>query len=322
MRAVIDPEARASADTESVDLAAVSATAALPSSQVTADSADLMASLPWWVSRGLLYVVAAFVFCALIWSIFTRVDDVAAARGAIIPEGQIRPTQALEAGTVSSVSVHEGDVVHKGQTLVQLDDTVLKAKEKQAKLEYEGSQLNLISLRDSGADVTAISSAEAQVTALKNTLDSFELSIQRARLVAPVDGTVTYLAIHGAGAVVQEGDVVANIAPEGARLVAEVRIPNEHIAKVKPGLPAKILVDAFPYQQYGVFDGVVASVSPDAITSPTGESYYRAVVVPASTSLKSGVNLSPGLALEARIVTDHRTVLSLFLDPFRHTGGG
>ena len=318
MRAVIDADA--APNSESVDLSAVSRVAALPPTEVTADSNDLMTSLPWWVSRGLLYVVAGFVFCALIWASCARVDDVETARGSIIPEGQVRPMQALEAGTVTAVNVHEGDRVTTGQTLVQLDDTVLKSKESQARLEYEGAQVNLISLRDSGADVSAINDAEARMTQLKNALDGIELSIQRTRLTAPIGGTVTSLSVHGAGPVVQEGDVVADIAPEGARLVAEVHIPNEHIAKVKPGLPVKMLIDAYPFQQYGVFDGTVLSVSPDAIASADGSSYYRAVVVPATDRLPSGVTLSPGLALEARIITDQRTAMALFLDPFKHAG--
>lgn len=318
MRAAIDPNAAPNREPENVDLDAVSRQNALPSTEVTSDSADLMASLPWWVSRGLLYVVFGFVFCSVVWASCARVDDVAVARGAMIPEGEVRPMQALEAGTVSSVIAHEGDTVAKGQTLVLLDDTVLKSKEEQARLEYEGAQVNLISLRDSGADTGAINAAEARITELKNNLDTINLAVQRTRLSAPVAGVVTYLAVHGAGPVVQEGDVVANIAPAGARLVAEVRIPNEHIGKVHPGLPAKILIDAFPYQQYGVFDGKVLTVSPDAIAGPNGESFYRAVVIPDVTSLRTGAVLSAGLALEARIVTDKRTMLSLFLDPFKH----
>jgi multidrug efflux pump subunit AcrA (membrane-fusion protein) len=318
MRAVQDHETAQGGESESVDLAAVGRRQVIPGSDITADANDLISSLPWWASRGLLYVVGGFIFCTIIWASCARMDDVAVARGSIVPEGEVRPLQALEAGTVSTVNVHEGDVVAKGQTLVQLDDTVLQAKEKQARLEYEGAQVNLISLRDSGADVNAIVDAEARATELKNNLDGAELALQRARLTAPTAGTITALTVHGAGAVVREGDVVASIAPAGARLVAEVMIPNEHIAKVHPGLPVRILVDAYPYQQYGVFDGIVLTVSPDAIASPTGESFYRAVVVPDKTTLSSGVSLKPGLALEARIVTDHRTVMGLFLDPFRH----
>lgn len=318
MRAAENHETAPAGGTESVDLAAVARRQVIPGSDVTADSNDLISSLPWWVSRGLLYVVGGFILCALLWSFFAPMDDVSIARGSIIPEGEVRPLQALEAGTVSSVGVHEGDEVVKGQMLVQLDDAVLQAKEKQARMEYEEAQVNLISLRDSGADVNAIVDAEAKVTASKNILDGADLAVQRTRLAAPVGGTITSLTVHGAGAVVREGDVVASIAPAGARLVAEVMIPNEHIAKVHPGLPARILVDAYPYQQYGVFDGKVLTVSPDAIASPSGESFYRAVVVPDKTTLASGVSLRPGLALEARIVTDRRTVLGLFLDPFRH----
>jgi multidrug efflux pump subunit AcrA (membrane-fusion protein) len=302
---------------EAVDLNSVSRLN-IPSQQVTADSADLMASLPWWVSRGLLYVVGGFVLCALVWAVFTPADDVSVARGSIIPEGEVRPLQALEAGTIINVIAHEGDTVAKGQTIAELDDSVLRSHESQARSEYEGAQVNLINLRDSGADVATINDAEAKSTQAKNNLEAIHLQIDRTHLNAPISGTVTYLSVHGAGAVVREGDVVANIAPAGARLVAEVHIPNEHIAKVHPGLPVKILVDAFPYQQYGVFDGTVLTVSPDAITSPSGESYYRAVVLPTADKLSTGVSLAPGLALEARIVTDHRTVLGLFLDPFRH----
>ena len=319
MRAAIESEGTPRNSSETAEQEAVALRTTLPPSEVSADSADLMASLPWWVSRGLLYVVGALVFCSVVWASCARVDDVAAARGSIIPEGQVRPTQALEAGTVISVNVREGDKVSKGQTIVQLDDTVLQSRAKQAQLEYEGAQVNLISLRNSGADVTSISGAEAQITALKNNLDAINLSIERSKLVAPISGTVTFLAFHGAGPVVQQGDIVANIAPEGARLVAEVRIPNEHIARVHAGLPVKLLIDAYPYQQYGVFDGKVLSVSPDAINLPDGRSYYRAVVQPDSNRSASGVELTAGLALEARIVTDQRSILALFLDPFKKT---
>lgn len=293
----------------------------MPGAEATADSEDLMNTLPWWVSRGLLYVLAGFMFCSLIWASCARVDEVASARGSIIPEGEVRPMQALEAGTVTAVYVHEGDDVSKGQTLVQLDDSLLQAKKSETEREYEGAQVNMITLRDSGADVSAINDAETRITELKNELDSDQLAIDRTHLLAPIAGTVTNMSVHGAGPVVQQGDVVASIAPQGARLVAELHIPNSNIAKVKPGLPVKLLIDAYPYQQYGVFDGTVMSVSPDAINTPTGDSYFRAIVVPTTIRLDTGVKLSAGLALEGRIVTDHRTALELFLDPFKHTGG-
>jgi multidrug efflux pump subunit AcrA (membrane-fusion protein) len=265
----------------------------------------------------LLYVIAGFIFCSVIWAIFAPMDVIADARGAVVPEGEVRPLQALEAGTVTAVRVREGDKVVPGETLVQLDDTLLQAKHNQAKEEYEEAAVQVISLRGAGADSATISSAESRVTELKNALDEVDLSLARTRMTAPIGGTVTAVNVRGAGVVVQEGQTVAAIAPQGARLVAEVHIPNESVGLVHPGLGAKILIDAYPYQHYGTVDGIVLSVSPDAVTDPDGSSYYRAVVVPTESHLTSGLSLRPGLSLNAQIVTDHRTVMSLFLDPFQ-----
>src|SRR5690242_7297912 len=112
MRAVVNPETPTTTESDA-DLNAAPRRNTMPGAEMTADAADLMASLPWWVSRGLLYVVGGFVFCAVLWACFANIDDAAVARGSIIPEGQIRPIQALEAGTVRSVDVHEGDKVVK-----------------------------------------------------------------------------------------------------------------------------------------------------------------------------------------------------------------
>ena len=312
MSAVQEPPKGPSKD-ESIDLASVGRRDA---PEVTIEASDLMTGLPMWVSRGLLYIIGGFVLVSVVWASFAPMDAVAEGRGSVIPEGEVRPLQTLESGTVRSVMVQPGDSVIAGQALIQLDDSLLLAKQKQAQLELEGAQVNLISLRNSGADVGAIVSAESRITDARNNLDAANQSLNRARITAPVSGTVTDLKVHGAGAVVQEGTVVATIAPQGARLVAEVLIPNEQIANVRPGLNAKLLIDAFPYQHYGVFDGKVLSVSPDSIPGEGG-SVYRAIVLPDATKLGSGALLKPGLSLSARIVTERRTALALFLDPFR-----
>lgn len=280
----------------------------------TPEVSEMATDLPWWVSRGLLYVVAATVFFGLIWAALAPIDEVAEARGAIVPEGFVRPLQALVPGTVQTVLVREGDTVAAGQTLVQLDDSLLRAKQDQLQSELEAAQVSLLSYRQANAGVDSVIQAESRVTSIRSEMDANRLQIERSQLKAPVSGIVTQLLPRGPGAVLQEGQTVAIVAPAGARLVAEVEIPNGQIGQIKPGLPALLLLDAFPYQRYGVVKGTVISVSPDAIPNPSGGSFYRAEIQIGETSK---IKIRPGLALTARIVTEKRSVLALFLDPFR-----
>lgn len=75
--------------------------------------------LPDWrpVARLIMVTLAAF----FLWSCFARLDEVATATGEVVPEGQVKTIQHLEGGTVRDIYVHEGDTVHEGQPLVQVD---------------------------------------------------------------------------------------------------------------------------------------------------------------------------------------------------------
>ena len=94
----------------------------------TPEVSDILAELPWWVSRGLLYLILGFVVVGLLWAYFSVIDIVIEARGKLIPEGDVRPVQAATAGVVQFVRVREGDTVTRGQTLLQLDTTELRSR--------------------------------------------------------------------------------------------------------------------------------------------------------------------------------------------------
>jgi hemolysin D len=74
--------------------------------------------------------LAGSVFCLLVvsWAWFGRVDQVAQAKGKLIPQGDVHRVHPLEAGKVMQVMVQEGQAVAAGQVLVELD-TDLAAKD-------------------------------------------------------------------------------------------------------------------------------------------------------------------------------------------------
>lgn len=102
-------------------------------------SEQVAASLLWprFFSRVMLWAMFVFVIIALVWAGLSTVDEITVATGKVVPSSQVQVIQNLEGGIVSRISVQVGEVVKKGQLLVQLDETRFSSsnKENQGKLE-------------------------------------------------------------------------------------------------------------------------------------------------------------------------------------------
>ena len=72
-----------------------------------------------------------FTFVALGgWSAVARLDSAVVADGAIAVESNRKTLQHLEGGIVRDITVHDGDLVHQGDTLIRLDPTRSEANDK------------------------------------------------------------------------------------------------------------------------------------------------------------------------------------------------
>ena len=314
---------------EDLDLATVGRTYAPPEeSDTSSEVSDVISRMPWWATRGLLYIIVGFIVVALIWAAFSVVDIVAESRGALVPEGYVQPVQAVGGGVVQNVFVREGDQVERGQAVIQLDATEMRSRLGKLREELETNQAQL---RQSMVSRPVADTLEERnhIARLQSEITAAELSLQHTTITAPVGGQVTTLEVRSAGTVLQAGQTIATIAPAGSRLVVEAHVPNKDIAFIEKGLPAKLKFDAFPFQDYGVVDGTVTDVSPDAQFDKEVGSFYKVMIAPKQTEIVAegkSIPLRPGLALTAEIVTERKSILSLMLQPFRDlkgkSGGG
>ena len=93
------------------------------------------------------------IFCvALAWSIFGWVDIVATANGKIIPSGRTKLIQPLETGVVRAIRVHEGQQVHAGESLIQLDPTMTAAEQGHVQADLIAARLEVARLQAMLAD--------------------------------------------------------------------------------------------------------------------------------------------------------------------------
>ena len=140
----------------------------------------------------------------------------------------------------------------------------------------------------------------------------------RNRLLAPVDGIVQQLAVHTVGGVVRPADVLMVIVPDDSELEVEARILNRDIGFVHVDQAIEIKVEAFPFTRYGLLDGMITSISADAVLDDRIGLYYpMRARIERDTILvdKNWVRLSPGMVVSAEVKTGERRLIEYFLAP-------
>lgn len=73
--------------------------------------------------RALIFLALGVMVLGLIWMALAQVDRVVRAEGRVVPAGKAQIVQHLEGGIVSSIAVHEGSLVRKGDLLAEIGDT-------------------------------------------------------------------------------------------------------------------------------------------------------------------------------------------------------
>jgi hemolysin D len=165
--------------------------------------------------------------------------------------------------------------------------------------------------------------SQQRAAALTQELKKAQQRDSLMRLTAPVDGTVQQLAIHTNGGVVTEAQPLMVIVPSDQPVEVEAMLENKDIGFVRPGQTVEIKIETFSFTKYGVIDGVVQSISNDAIEDERLGLVYSARIQLKKNTIQVGeslIALSPGMAVRAEVKTDKRKVIDYFLSPLQqHT---
>jgi hemolysin D len=171
--------------------------------------------------------------------------------------------------------------------------------------------------------------AEALYHKLQQDWDKQQHRHALLELKAPQAGIVKDLATHTPGAVVAPGTILLTLVPHDEPLVAEVWIGNVDSGFVQAEQPARIKLAAYPYQKYGMLDGVVRLVSADAQERQDAsgnqakamqDAAYRALINLKSNYLEGEggrLKLIPGMQVNAEIHLGTRSVLEYLLSPIQ-----
>jgi membrane fusion protein len=163
--------------------------------------------------------------------------------------------------------------------------------------------------------------AQSQQLSVKIT-ESNDFDTQR--ISAPSSGMVSGLLVRE-GQTISMNTPLLNIVPEHADFILELLIPSRTIGFVRPGARVEIRYDAYPYQKYGTFEGVIASISHTTVLPNDkrfrvriSEPVYLAIArIERRVVLVDGEpqTLQSGMTLTADILRDERRILEWIFDP-------
>ena len=228
-----------------------------------------------------------------------------AGRGEVLQKRLQTKTTILEA---MQVLVEQGGF-QRLQYLEQ-QDQLFELQKQVSELSEQDNQLTL------QADQLTLQSRKS-IDQMRSQLKQAEVQLQYQNVIAPVSGVVFDPQASQEG-VLGAGERILSIVPQQG-LFAEVLVPNQDIGFVKPGQPAKVRVDAFPFTRYGEVPGSVTQIAADALEPSPTQNFYR---FPVKLKLERNfleskgvkIPLKPGMAITTNLKLRDKRVISLVSD--------
>src|SRR5207245_1114995 len=108
---------------------------------------EIQQAPPSPIGRAILLTILAVVASGVLWAILGWIDIVATAQGKIIPSGYSKVIQPYETGVITAIHVQDGQIVKRGEVLIELDPTQNRADQNRASNEYQAAKIDAVRLR-------------------------------------------------------------------------------------------------------------------------------------------------------------------------------
>ncbi|MFY9688844.1 MAG: GAF domain-containing protein, partial [Candidatus Acidiferrales bacterium] len=227
--------------------------------------------------RGLIIggTIAALVFLVAV-PLPLRVDGDAVV--APLRQAEIQPETD---GVVSKVLVKEGQAVHAGQVVAEMEDWTAQSGVAEAQSRYQQSllEMNRALATDDG---TTAGVQRVQAQYWKAELDRAREVLDKSQLRSPIDGVIATPHVEDfAGRKLGRGDSFAEVV-DTSRAMVDVAADDDDAGLLRVGQHASVKLNSYPAH---TFHGEVDIVSPEAQKLQDSTVFYSRVAIPNADGL-------------------------------------
>jgi HlyD family secretion protein len=258
------------------------------------------------------------------------IEQTVSANGTINPVTMVSVGTQVS-GTVKKLYVDYNTSVKKGQVLLELDDSLLSAQQKQSQANVRNAEASLelasanearmrdlyaqdyVSRQELDSAVQARKSAEAQLQLAEASVEKDRANLANAVIRSPVSGVVIDRSVDVGQTVAAslQTPTLFKIAQDLARMQIDASFAEADIGNIRVGQRVRFTVDAFPDQN---FNGSVKLVRMNPTTQQNVVTYDVVINVD-NPELK----LLPGMtAYVTVIVAERKDVLKVPLGALRY----
>lgn len=232
-----------------------------------------------WARYGKRVAAAAALLFLLPWPL--RVPS-----NATVVPAERRMVSTIEGGVVERVFVREGDLVHSGDLLAQVNDGEDRVKLAQAQEALESARREL-GEGEFRNDPSAAGQARMRADLHLAEVQFAQKRLGEAHVHAPISGIVVTSKIEEkVGTFLQPGEALAEIVGQ-ERMAAELSVAETNLSLVRPGRNVRLKLNAFPTRS---FEGTIERVGAQARSDSSSQYFIvRAVFANPGGMVRDGM---------------------------------
>jgi HlyD family type I secretion membrane fusion protein len=223
----------------------------------------------------------------------------------LVPRPRLLALQREQANIQGQIgrSISEHERVEK-----EINETTLQIRQLRQQI-YEQASKDLTEVRAKMADIRerfAVAQDQAK----------------RVEIRSPVTGTAQNLHIFTEGAVIRQGEPMADVVPENEELVVKASFSPNDVDNIQVGQTTEVRFPSFHDRTIPVINGTVRSIGADRLVDEgTHQPYFLAIVGVDERNLPAHIRhrLKAGLPAEVVVPTGERTVLQYMWEPLTRT---